>query len=53
MLDRWLVLAQGLEKATMFDEMTSNKFNFLSTNQSLHTQTGAMLHKEPISLTGD
>lgn len=51
MLDLWLMLAGVLAKATMFREMTSNKFNFPSTHQSLHTQTGTMLHKEPISLT--
>lgn len=34
----------------MFDERTSNKFNFLSTNQSLRTQTGIRLRKELISL---
>lgn len=31
--------------------MTSDKFNFLNTNQSLQTQTGAWLHKEPASPT--
>ena len=50
-LASWRCLSGVQAQAITFDEMTSDKFNFLNTNQSLQTQTGAWLHKELVSPT--